>query len=83
MADGSDKPTDVLEFGSDTGQFNPRGDLNVERLYEMIVTVTNAGNFKILNQNGTDVSDEYLTHLNIPITVNFFNSTLVAEQECI
>ena len=37
----------------------------------MIVTVTNAGNFKILSQIGADVTDEYLTKLKIPINIHF------------
>jgi hypothetical protein len=82
MADGSEKPSDVLRFSPRNGQFRLQADLVEEIRYEIIVTVTNGGNFKILNQIGADVSDEYLTELKIPVNIHFCFKALTGD-ECV
>ena len=82
MADGSLRPSNVLRFSLNNGQFRLEADLVEEKRYEVIVSVTNAGNFKILNQIGADVTDEYLTELKIPVNIHFCFKALNGD-ECV
>ena len=49
MADGSEKPYDTLGMSTRNGEFRLKEELEVETRFEIIITVTNGGNFKILN----------------------------------